>query len=93
MKGKCDVCGKEDTVYVACSTCGAISFAYCQTCLQSGREPYFALAARLLGMESMDDVAEWFRPIIQVTLEAEGKTEEELFKDVRAFEKEYEEAN
>ena len=43
MKGKCAVCGKEGEVFVACSTCGAISFAYCEDCLNIGAEPYGAL--------------------------------------------------
>ena len=90
MQGKCDVCGEVEEVVVCCSATGAVSFAYCSECLQSGREPYFALAARLIGIASIDNVAEWFLPIVRVTLEAEGKTEEELFKDVRAFEEEYE---
>ena len=92
MKGKCDCCGKEGMVWVAASPCGAISFAYCEECLTSGREPYDAVVARLYGIDSMEGVAEWFKPSIHATLKAEGKTTDELFQDVEAFGAEYEEA-
>jgi len=37
---KCDVCGDESReVYVASSSLGAISFGYCDICLQIGAEP------------------------------------------------------
>lgn len=45
--------------------------------------------APLIGTERMEDVAEWYRLIVEVNLEAEGKTAEELFADIVAFEREY----
>lgn len=87
----CDVCGQQGPTQVGCSVTGAISFAYCADCLRSGREPYGAVVARLIGITNMDGVAEWFKPIIRVTLEAENKTEEELFAEVARFEAGYEE--
>ena len=97
MKGEgqmrlCEVCGTGVAVQVACSAVGAISFAYCAECLKDMREPYDALVASLYGMSSMDDVAEWFLPVVTATLKAENKSEKELFADVAAFGKEYEEA-
>jgi hypothetical protein len=86
---KCNVCNEREAVGVACSATGAVSFAYCQECLQSNREPYGAVVASLFGMSGMDEVAEWYRPIIQATLMAEGKTEQELFADVTVLEQEY----
>jgi len=89
MKDKCDVCGKESEVHVACSAAGAISFAYCDDCATSGREPYFAIVASLCGIDSMKEVADWYKSIVHVTLTAEGKTEEELFEDVAVLESAY----
>lgn len=88
----CDVCGEREAIGVACSSTGAVSFAYCIECLRSKREPYGALIASLFGMSNMDEVAPWYHPIVTATLKAEGKTAEELFADIAAFEKEYEEA-
>ena len=87
---RCDVCGKEGKVYVVNSATGAVSFAYCAECFQSYREPYSAVVASLYGMNSMEEVAEWYKPVIYATLEAEGKTVEQLFEDVEAFAQEYE---
>ena len=34
---KCDVCGKDNAKYVAASTYGPESFAYCEECLKNGQ--------------------------------------------------------
>jgi len=85
----CNVCGQREAFLTACSATGAVSFAYCGECLLSGREPYGAVVASLIGMHSMGEVAEAYRPIVEATLKGEGKTTEELFADVVAFENEY----
>lgn len=41
----CDVCGKRTAVAVCCGGYGAISFTYCQHCLDCGLEPYWAVVA------------------------------------------------
>lgn len=41
--GKCAVCGKETEVVACASSMGAISFAYCEDCLNKGLEPYDAM--------------------------------------------------
>ena len=86
---KCNVCGKPESIVVACSACGPVSFSYCAECAAAGCEPYGTVMASLFGMSSMDDVAEWYRPTILATLKGEGKTEEELFADVRRSDQEY----
>lgn len=88
----CQVCGEHEAVGVACSATGALSIAYCQKCADSHREPYWALVASLYGIPSMAEVGEWYKPIIEATLKAEGKTVEELLRDVRQAEQEYEAA-
>lgn len=85
----CDVCKENEAVGVASSPFGAISSAYCGECLRAKREEYWILVGGLAGCRSMDDVAEWTKPYIKATLEAEGKTEEELFQDVEAAWQEY----
>ena len=82
---KCEVCGKIGPTRVASSATGATSFRYCVPCLTKGREPYGALVASLIGMESMKDVADWYKGSIIATLKAEGKTQEELWKNVEAI--------
>jgi len=91
MGGKmiCDVCGEREAVGVACSAMGAVSIAYCAECLRVGREPYALVIGGLMGSSSMEDVADWLRPIVEATLEAEGKTQEQLFADIAALEQEY----
>lgn len=85
----CDVCGENEAVGVAASSCGPVSFAYCQECLSAGREPYGALVAYVCGAQSMDDLAEWIHPVVKATLSAEGKTEEEFFADCKEAFDEY----
>lgn len=88
----CQVCGEHEAVGVACSATGALSIAYCQECADSHREPYGAVVASLYGIPDMAEVAEWYKPVVEATLEAEGKTIDELFQDVRQFGQEYEAA-
>ena len=66
MKGKCAVCGKEGEVFVACSTCGAISFAYCEDCLNIGAEPYGALVEYIsCAGDSPEDINDTYLKIIR----------------------------
>lgn len=39
----CDVCGKEAECTVCSSTFGATSFAYCEDCFDTGKQPYDAI--------------------------------------------------
>ena len=91
MEGKCDVCGQQTEVVVACSVMGPVSLAYCQVCLQQKREPYGVVVAGLVGCfpESLDDIRPALYPYIHATLKAEGKTVEQLLADIRAAEEEY----
>lgn len=85
--GKCDVCGKEAETVVCCSSCGAISFAYCQECLNSGREPYDALVG--MGLYS-DEVSKAYRSqILLPSLNFHGKTIEEFDADVKRLDDAY----
>lgn len=80
MTGKCDVCGQETEVYVASSTCGAISFAYCEECLIAHREPYDALVS--MGVY-FDEISESYKEAILLpSLKFYNKTPAEFDADV-----------
>ena len=85
--GKCDVCGKEAETVVCCSSCGAISFAYCQECLNSGREPYDALVG--MGLTSDMINKSYKQQILLPSLQFFGKTIEEFDADVEKADAEY----
>ena len=80
MIGKCDVCGKEAEVFVACSVCGAVSFAYCDECLDEGREPYHALVGMGLYFDEISDAFK--EAILLPSLKFHNKTQKEFDADV-----------
>lgn len=84
---KCSVCGKETETFVACSACGAISFAYCKECLDKGLEPYDAL----VGMDLyFDEIAEDFKQQILVpSLKFYDKTPFDFDEDVKKLDDDY----
>lgn len=85
--GKCDVCGKETETYVVCSTCGAISFAYCQECLDNGIEPYDALVGMRLYCSDISN--KYKNEILFPSLRFHGKTPEEFDADVNKMDDDY----
>lgn len=89
MMGKCEVCGKEAETQVVCSTCGAISFAYCQECFSQGLEPYDALVG--MGIFSNDMNKTYKTRILLPSLTFHGKTTEEFDADVQKLDDDYNE--
>ena len=85
--GKCDVCGKEAEIFVVCSSCGPISFAYCQECLNAGREPYDALVGMGLPSDCMSTT--YRQQILLPSLSFFGKTLAEFDEDAMKMDKEY----
>lgn len=85
--GKCDVCGREAETVVCCSSCGAISFAYCQECLHSGREPYNALVGMGLTSDCINKT--YKQQILLPSLRFFGKTIEEFNTDVEKMDQKY----
>jgi len=87
----CDVCGKNEAKGVACSVFGAISLAYCQECLDAERDDYGTMVAGLCGggITCMRDIRSDLHPYVTATLAFAGKTEEDLFKEIRELEEEY----
>jgi hypothetical protein len=84
---KCDVCGKETKTTVCCSACGAISFAYCDECLHTGREPYSALIG--MGLYSRDINETFKHHTLLPSLQFYNKTIEQFDADVKAFDDDY----
>lgn len=81
----CDVCGAP-AIGVAGSALGPVSFAYCQTCANTGAEPYgmtVAFVAETCGTTE-EAIAEWFRPVVAATAERAGKTVPEFWAEVAA---------
>lgn len=84
---RCDVCKKEIETTVCCSACGAISFAYCDTCLEGGIEPYSALVG--MGMY-YEDINETFKYLfLEPSLRFYKKTIEQFNSDVKQFDDDY----
>lgn len=84
---KCAVCGKEAETFVACSSCGGVSFAYCSECIGKDLEPYDALVG--MGMY-FDEIADDFkRHILLPSLKFHGRTPEEFDTDVKQLYDDY----
>ena len=84
---KCAVCNKETKTTVCCSSCGGISFAYCDECLQAGREPYDALVGMNL---YYDDINKSYQEkILLPSLKFYKKTIEDFNADVKQLDDDY----
>ena len=80
---KCDVCGKERETFVAASAYGPISFAYCEECLASGREPYDAIVGYIACAGHFpEDINEMYQEDVRRQLKFHGVSEEQFIKDV-----------
>jgi hypothetical protein len=87
---KCDVCGKEKETHVRCSQVGAISFAYCEDCLQAGLEPYGALVDYCAGgVGSFKDLHPTYQQLVVKCLQREGLTVSDFNEDLAKSAKEY----
>ena len=80
---KCDVCGKESKIFVACSAYGPISFAYCEDCASNGREPYSAIVAYIACAGHFpEDINEAYQKDVRRQLVLHGVSEEQFIQDV-----------
>jgi hypothetical protein len=88
---KCQICGENDSLGVACSSLGPCSLAICQRCAQEGIEPWaFILTAYTGGPK--EQYENWFLELVERNMKFWGKTWDDLEKDSEAFWKEYEHA-
>ena len=95
--GECDVCGLKGTVAVCSSLFGATSYAYCQKCFETSKEPYNAIVAYISSAGHWpEDINEHYQREVRRQLRLHGKPEEIFKFDVdraiaeeQAFIKEY----
>ena len=81
--GKCDVCGKETDIVVCASTMGAVSFAYCENCLQKELEPYRVMVSYIACAGRFpDDINENYQKLCRHILKELNISEEQFIKDV-----------
>lgn len=87
---KCDVCGKEGKTFVAASAYGPISFAYCEECLENGREPYDAIVDYIsCAGHFPDEINEVYQKDVRRQLKLHGISEDQFIRDVdRSIEEE-----
>lgn len=83
----CDVCGAVGETHVRASGMGAISFAYCPSCLTCGAEPFGAVVATV--WTCGDDLHPGTQETIRVSLERAGKTRADLDQAVRDIDQQY----
>lgn len=80
---KCDVCGKERETFVAASTYGPESFAYCEECLKNGKEPYDAIVTYIsCAGHFPDDINETYQKDVRRQLKLHGISEDQFIEDV-----------
>lgn len=88
--GVCDVCGKENKVVVCASSMGAISYKYCEDCLQKGLEPYGGMVAYIsCAGKFPEDINPKYVDYVRKVLNELGKTEEEFIADCDKSNKEF----
>ncbi len=83
QESPCDVCGQPATA-VRSSAFVAMSFRYCQRCLNSQAEPYGVLVQIVADAGGRNQIAAWIESIITDTLAVLNKTEQEFSNDVKA---------
>ena len=80
---KCDVCGKEADCIVAASAFGPMSFAYCDECLQQGKEPYRAIVDYIACAGYFpDDINETYQKEVRRQLKLHNVSEKNFIDDV-----------
>ncbi len=85
----CDVCHENEPTGTAASPLTAVTLAYCHRCLTEYREPYGFLVIAVMCNDADANLARWMQPYIQPTLDAAGKTRDDLVEDARESLEEY----
>lgn len=89
MKQPCEVCQKCEAVDVISSSFAAFSYSICKTCYSLGAEPYFVIVGGIGGCP-LEHIADWAKPIIEVSLKVAGKTHADLAADSKKLMDDYE---
>jgi hypothetical protein len=85
-KVQCEVCGKYvDKLYYYASPFGPVSFGHCKECLDSYKEPYWAIVLYIAGAGHFpEDINEDYQEIVRRQLKLHNISEEQFIEDVRA---------
>lgn len=84
--GQCSVCGWQGAVGTACSSLGAVSFAFCKDCLASGAEPFAMLAYTVAVCGGLDNMVAAIRDVtVPATLRRTRRTLDELNAEAAAM--------
>lgn len=78
----CEVCKKNEAIGVACVPGVAYSAAFCPECLKVGAIPYSIAVANTACCGGYDSCAEWWKFIVDRTLDRLEKTHVEFLQDV-----------
>lgn len=86
---QCDACGVIGHVRVASSGIGAVSFAYCASCLVNGIEPYGAIVASVWAVGSWADIHPVEQSDYLRIIHFHGKNFEDLKADIAKLDADY----
>jgi len=90
----CEVCGKNESVGIACSVFGAMSMAYCSDCIRKNRDSYGLLVATAACFPvpsdqiKLEDFREDLRATVTATMKYAGKSWDDLRRESTALLKE-----
>ena len=88
-KVKCECCGKlVDHTTTLCSAIAAMSFAYCDDCMQKNLEPYHVLVSYFADTK-WDDIFPYWQTIIKESCKLNNKTLEQFEQDCIDFMENY----
>ena len=82
IKTKCYVCNDEPEVGVACVPGVPVSVAYGQKCLEANAHPWFVLVTNTAIGGGYDNMAPWWKKMVDDTITHLGKTREQFDVDV-----------
>lgn len=77
----CEVCNEREATGVA-SMSSPFSCSICLECLQAGAEPYWLLVGNTACIGGYDKCAEWWRQVVNRTIDHLGKDWDQFHKDV-----------
>jgi hypothetical protein len=80
---KCDVCERKVKTVFRASKFGPVSFEYCESCLEKGLEPYWAMVAYISAAGSFpDDINSDYVSLVRRILKELNVSEQQFIKDV-----------
>ena len=90
---KCEVCNERESIGVCCVPGVPYSAAYCRECLAAGAQPYHILVANTACCSGLEHCNDYWKKVVDTTLQYIGKSEEEFQADVALSIKDMDERN